>query len=223
MAMEQRHQEYIDYYKLRLKKYEGNPLYPNTYASEKALYDAIAGAADLNDFKTRLEAGNLANKNAHALVKDQETARLRHYREINEPIRAKESERILAVIDSFTQVMDMITATNEIRQKVSLEISVDGFIDYFYSDFLALENLEVEQKADIPSFWKKEAEENAREMVEDARALYNETTLPRAREWDPHWKFNHDLVWEDRHRRVIPVKDETIRRRIAEHKAYLGL
>lgn len=221
--MELRHQEYIDYYKLRLKKYEGNPLYPNTYASEKALYDAIAGAADLNEFKARLEAGNLANKNANALVKDQETARLKHYREINEPIRAKEPERILEVIDSFTQVMDMITATNEIRQKVSLEVSVDGFVDQFYADFLVLENLEVERKADVPSSWKGEIEENIRETIADGRELYNETTLPRAREWQADWKLDHEQVWEDRHRRVIPVKDETIRRRIAEHKAYLGL
>ena len=87
--MDQRHQEYIEYYKARVKKYENNPLYRNSYQTEKAIYDAIAGANDLDEFKTRLEQGNLTVKNAIALVKDQENARKKFYEEINQPIKAK--------------------------------------------------------------------------------------------------------------------------------------
>lgn len=221
--MDQRHAEYIDYYKARMKKYEGNPLYPNSYASEKALYDAIAGITDLEEFKTKMQQGNLHTKNAIALVKDQETAEKKHWEDLKEPIKAKGCASVLAVIDSFNDVMTMITETNNIRQKNSLEQSVDGFIDGFYSDFLALENIEVYEKADVPSRWRAEREDSIREMKADGKKLFAEVTLPRAREWDPNWKWNHELVWEDRHRRVIPVPDETIRRRIPQHKNYLGV
>ena len=221
--MDQRHAEYIDYYKARMKKYEGNPLYPNSYASEKALYDAIAGITDLEEFKTKMQQGNLHTKNAIALVKDQETAEKKHWEDLKEPIKAKGCAAVLAVIDSFNDVMTMVTETNNIRQKNSLEQSVDGFIDGFYSDFLALENIEVYEKADVPSRWRAEREDSIREMKADGKKLFAEVTLPRAREWDPNWKWNHELVWEDRHRRVIPVPDETIRRRIPQHKNYLGV
>lgn len=33
--MDQRHQEYLDYYRVRMSKYENNPLYKNSYQSEK--------------------------------------------------------------------------------------------------------------------------------------------------------------------------------------------
>ena len=67
--MEQRHKEYIEYYQSRLKKYEKNPLYINSYQSEKALYDAIANAANIEEFGNTVESLNLAVKNAIAWLK----------------------------------------------------------------------------------------------------------------------------------------------------------
>ncbi len=36
--MDQRHSEYIEYYIARLKKYEGNPMYPHSEAAEKEMF-----------------------------------------------------------------------------------------------------------------------------------------------------------------------------------------
>lgn len=221
--MDQRQAEYAEYYKVRMKKYEGNPLYKNSYETEKALYELMATATSEAEYKAKFQQGNLNTKNAIALVKDQETAEKAHWESLQETIKAKGCAAILAVIDSFNDVMTMITETNNIRQKNSLEQSVDGFVDGFYSDFLALENIEVHEKADVPSRWRAEREDSIREMKAEGRKLFEEVTLPRAREWDPDWKWNHDLVWEVRHRRVIPVPDETIKRRIPQHKKYLGV
>ncbi|MFO1471627.1 MAG: hypothetical protein U1F27_11380 [Turneriella sp.] len=221
--MDQRQAEYAEYYKVRMKKYEGNPLYKNSYETEKALYELMATATSEAEYKAKFQQGNLNTKNAIALVKDQETAEKAHWESLQETIKAKGCAAILAVIDSFNDVMTMITETNNIRQKNSLEQSVDGFVDGFYSDFLALENIEVYEKADVPSRWRAEREDSIREMKAEGRKLFEEVTLPRAREWDPDWKWNHDLVWEVRHRRVIPVPDETITRRIPQHKKYLGV
>jgi len=221
--MDQRHADYIEYYKTRLKKYENNPLYKNSYQTEKALYDAIATITVLDDFKIKMQEGNLHAKNAIALVKDQETAEKRHWEDLKEPIKARGCGQVLDVIDSFTDVGTMITQTNDIRQKNSIEQSIDGFTDGFYGDFLVLENIEVLEKGEVPARWKAEREESIREMMAEGQKLFEEVTLPRAREWDPQWKWNHDLIWEDRHRRVIPVPDSTIKRRIPQHKKYLGL
>ncbi len=220
--MDQRQADYTKYYRVRMKKYEGNPLYKNSYVTEKALYELMATATSEEEYKAKFQQGNLHTKNALALVKDQETAEKAHWESLQETIKAKGCAAILAVIDSFSDVMTMITETNNIRQKNSLEQSVDGFVDGFYSDFLVLENIEVYEKAEVPSRWKAEREQSVREMIEEGRKLFREVTLPRAQEWDPNWKWNHDLVWEARHRRVIPVPDETIKRRIPEHKRYLG-
>ena len=38
--MDQRHSEYVEYYRARLKKYEGNPMYPHSEAAERGGYAA---------------------------------------------------------------------------------------------------------------------------------------------------------------------------------------
>src|SRR4051812_30940781 len=114
--MDTRHLEYIEYYKARLKKYENNPMYRNSYESEKALYDAIASCAQLEDFKNKVEEGKLPFKNAVALMKDQETAREKYYLSIKEPIRAQESTDILKMLDTIEDLGDLITKSNDIRQ-----------------------------------------------------------------------------------------------------------
>jgi len=221
--MDQRHQDYIDYYRARVKKYENNPMYKNSYLSEKAIFEAISSCKELSEFKAKLDQGNLTLKNAVALIRDQETARLKFYEEIKETIKARGCAAILAALDSFTNIQDLITETNNIRQKSSLEESVDGFVSNFYGDFIALENIQVDEQADVPSRWRAERKQSKEKTIADGRELYRETTLPRAREWDPSWNMNHNLVWEERHRRLIPVPDETIKHRITEHKNYLGL
>lgn len=221
--MDQRHQEYAEYYKSRMRKYENNPLYSNSYAAEKAMYEAIAGAADLDDFKKRMEGGDLNFKVAVALVRDQEIARKKHFEEMNQPIKAKGCVQILAALDSCSNVMDLVTTTNELRQKNSLEQSVDGFVGEIYSNFAALENMEEYKRAEVPSRWKTERQQGYDDTVAAGRKNYREVRLPRAREWDPNWRMDYDLVWQDRHRRLIPVKDDTLRRRVQEHKTYWGV
>jgi hypothetical protein len=221
--MDQRHQEYLEYYKARMVKYEGNPLYPNSYAAEKAVYDALASCTELGEFKQKLQAGNLNVKVALALVKDQEIAEKKHWEELNEPIKARGCQRILDVIDTFTDINTMITETNNLRQQTSMEISIDGFTDYFYNDFGGMENIEEYAKAEIPDKWKSETEKSVAEMYADAKKLYEEVTLPRTREWSSDWNMNYDLIWEDRHRRVIPVPDATIKRLIPEHKKFWSI
>ena len=216
--MEQRHQEYIDYYRARLRKYENNPLYKNSYASEKALLDALTSCAKLEDFKAACDNGQLPFKNAIALMKDQETAWEQHYIETKEEVRAKASTEILAFLKEARDLAELIEQTNKIRLKNNNEISIDGFAGEFYSSFTMLENIEVWERAEVPSRWRDEMRENIRESIKSSREIYHDITLPSARMYDPNHRFDPDLVWKDRHRRLIPVKDETMKRRLAQFR-----
>jgi len=220
--MEERHQQYVKYYEARMKKYESSKLYARSYETENALYDAISTASDLNDFKTKFEEGNLAVKNAIALTKDKETVFKELYHKLKEFIRAQSSEEILEKIDDAKTDQDVVNIVTDIDQKNSVKISIDLFTDEFYSDFKVLEDIEVWEKAEIPDEWKAEIKKSIQKDIANGRKQWEEDILPNNRNWDPNWNFNYDLIWEERHRRLIPFPDEIAKKRIEQHKNYRG-
>ena len=221
--MDTRHKEYTEYYKSRMLKYEGNPMYENSYKTEKDLYEAIANSSSLEEFRKELNEKNLAVKNAIALVKDKETARKKHFEEIKEFIRLKAPVRILEITDSIQNETELIQKSNEIESEVSIEISVDLFTDIFYSDFPMLENIEVWQTAEVPEEWKRDLNNYITEALVQGRETWEKEIIPNARNWKPDWTFDFDLISEERHRRLIPVSDETTEKRIEQFKKYRGI
>ncbi len=221
--MDTRHKEYTEYYKSRMLKYEGNPMYENSYKTEKDLYAAIANSSSLEEFRKELNEKNLAVRNAIALIKDKETARKKYFEEIKEFIRLKAPVRILEIINSIQTENELIQKINEIESEVSIEISVDLFTDLFYSDFLMLENIEVWQTAEVPEEWKQELQHYIAEAIEQGRESWEKEIIPNARNWKPDWTYNFELISEERHRRLIPVSDETTEKRIEEFKKYRGI
>lgn len=222
--MEKRHQEYMEYYQARLKKYENNPLYTHSYESEKELYDAIATSADLEEFGGKVEEENLAVKNAIALVKDQETARKKMYQELKEEIRLHAPMRILDVVDSVKTDVELVNTVSDIEGEVSVEITLDLFTDQIYYDLLSLEEIEVFQSAEVPDEWKKEINQDyPQELISQGRKDWEEIVVPHAQQWDPNWHYNFDLIWEERHRRLIPIPREVLEKRIEQFKIYRGI
>lgn len=222
--MEQRHQEYIDYYRSRMRKYENNPMYQNSYQSEKAIYEAISGIQKLEEFRDIMETQKLHIKNAIALTKDKMLAEQRVFLELKEVIRARTSEKVLAVIESVSSETELVNTVNKIGTEVMKEISLDLMTSTFYSDFTALENIIVWENAEVPNEWKNEVN---KKWAEDAKfefnKIWNTTVLPEARKWFANWDLNYELLWEDRHRRLIPIPDEILTIRIAEHKKIRGI
>lgn len=221
--MEQRHKEYIEYYRTRMKKYENNSMYKNSYETEKALFEAISNSADLDDFGRKVEEGNLAVKNAIALIKDQYTARQKQYEEMKEYIRLKAPVKILSIVDEVKKDMELVDKVSLIESEVSTQISIDLFTDVFYSDFLSLENIEVWSEAEIPDEWKSDIQEWIKDEIELGIKSWNDDFVPNARNWDDKWNLNFNLIWEERHRRLIPVPDEVIKKRIEQFKKYRGI
>lgn len=220
--MDKRQQEYTEYYQARMKKYEGNPMYANSYLTEKALYELMRDAKTEEEYKEKFFGEKLNLKNAIALTKDRETARLNFYREIKEDIRAQGPEEILKKADQVQSDQELIEMVNKTLAKNSLDISIDGFTDYLYSAFVALENREVWKRAKVPEKYRAKLDKWLSEDLAETRKVWNEVTVPAARQYDPNWKMDYERVWAERHRRNIPVPDSTVKRRIEEHKEMLG-
>ena len=222
--MDQRHQEYCEYYKSRMQKYENNSIYKNSYKSEKALYDAINSSADLDEFGKKVEKENLAVKNAIALVKDHETARAELLEDLKEYIKLHAPLRILETLDSVKTDIELVNKVSGIEADVNIETTLDLMTDYFYYDFQILEEIEAYENAEVPDKWKSEInKEYPQSMIDSGRETWAKEVLPRVWNWDPDWKFNFDSIWEERHRRLIPVPDESIKKRIEQFKRYRGI
>jgi hypothetical protein len=222
--MDQRHREYIEYYRSRMKKYENNPMYTHSYQSEKTMFDAISGIEKLEDFREIMETPKLHIKNAIALTKDKNIAENKLYIEIKEYVRAKASEKVLAVIDSMKSDTELVNTVNTIEAECARQTSIDLMAGMFYSDFTVMENIECWGNAVVPDEWKQEINRDwVAEDVKRTREVWINTVLPEARKFAADWDMNYDLLWEDRHRRLIPVPDDIIRKRTDQHKKIRGV
>lgn len=216
-----RHEEYIAYYRARVKKYRNNPLYPNSLAAELRLLETIENVEDLGEFKKILQEDRLDTGLIIALVKDQEAMRYRLYTELNEKTRAKTSQKIINTVETKTSTVDVVQSMNELLQQGNKEISGEQFVNYVYTDFLYLENIEVWEKAEVPEKYRAELNKWAADTKASTKALWIKEIQPSAEKFVPGWKLDYQLLWKERYRRLIPVPDSSLKRRIEEHKKLL--
>lgn len=201
-------EDYKAYYKARAERYKDDPNYPHSFSSEKALSATMDSCSELIEFRDKL--GDLNIKNAIALVKDQETARLNHYQELEEFVRAQAPAQILAEIDRATNENEVVKIVSEIEQRVSVAISLDGFVDVVYGDLIPLViNREVYQKAQVPEKYQQDFDTEVSNLASKIRTRYAEINA-EGQQWDPSWKLHLDLAWESRHRRKIPLPDDVL-------------
>jgi hypothetical protein len=220
--MDQAHQEYVDYYRVRAERAADNPMYVDTAPIEKERADAIAACAQLADFAEANATGDFGNRLAAAQVRDKSRARLAYFTEVEEPIRAAGEQAAIDLAAKPMDVMDLMTKVGEIENKTSIAVIVDQATNEFYDAFDALESIEVLEKADVPDEWKKKDLANVAATIADRTERFEETTR-RVREYRSDWTFDHALVWETRHRRRIPMSDDVVKRRIEEHKRLIGM
>ena len=209
-------EDYKTYYRLRMQRYENNPDYPESYKSEKAIYDVIASCATLEEFKNKL--GDLNEKNAIALVIDQYNLRLRHYVEMNEPIKASSCKLVIDSAASMKNVTELITMVNEEANKLNLAVTADTIMPF--NDPGSLERIAIWEQADVPEKYKPNYRKYAEEEKRNLQKQYRDTENNMSN-WLPGWKFDFSRILEGRHRRLIPFPDETIKKYIQQTKAIL--
>ena len=219
--MDQVFTDYLLYYEARMKRRQNDPMYPHSYGSEKSLYDLVASCSSMEELQEKREVFiQLTVKNAIALVIDQETCRKKFYEECSEFVRAKAPAAILEKAEKMKTDMEIVEMVNRVHQQNNIEITVDQLVSFFYSDFIAMENIEVYRQAIIPDEWRNDSNKYAQESMDSGKKLWQETQLPAARDWEPGWTLNYSLLFEDRHRRLIPVNDMEMEQKIAFHKLY---
>lgn len=202
-------QEYKDYYRSRMKRYEGDPNYTNSYATEKALFEAMDSCNELIEFKDKL--GNLNELNAVAMVKDKYKIYLDHFERTEEKVRAQAPSRILSSADNYSNALDISTFVQEEEQKNSIEISMDEAVREF-NDWTQLENIEVYSNAVVPDKYKASMEEyvnDEKQALTESYERLEENNQP----WQAGWKLDLDQIWETRHRRLLPYSDEVVKQR----------
>ncbi|MBL4632858.1 MAG: hypothetical protein JKY56_03245 [Kofleriaceae bacterium] len=223
--MEQRHSEYVEYYRARLQRYEGNVLYPHSAAAEKAIFDAISGCQTLEDFEQIDAQQQLTLRCAIALVRDKYTAESQLYLELQETVRAQPGLQILANLDGSPPATsaELTTMVNDIETQHQLKIAEDEtLISSFWGDFKIMEDIEEDEMASIPPQWQSQAQESiAKELAHGAKS-FSEVTLVEARKFFPNYQPNWDDLSEPRHRRKVPLPDEVFAARITNHKKYVG-
>lgn len=223
--MDQRHAEYVEYYRVRAQKYQNNPFFPHSAAAEQALYNAIATASSLEEFGERLRAGNLNVACAVARQRDVATAEANFYQARNEVVREAPWREILANLDAntYTDVLDLVTMVTAVMDKWQLKISEDEMLrPTFGNDWKIMEDIEVDEHGEVPQEWHAERREHMQRELTRGREHFQGVSLPEWRKFIPHYQANWAILSQPRHRRHFPVSDDVFNYRISMHVRYCG-
>lgn len=190
-------EKYKAYYATRAKRYEDNPHYQHSYQAEKALSDKIQS---LNSFEeSGGEIKNLSDNCAFALIKDEAILELNHLEKHQEVIRMKKSQQILDRLDSFDNIVDLMTFITEVSNENSVEVSLDeAHREYFFDQldhilsYLRLTKVEVPDE--YKPFIKRMIDSLIEEQIDGVKS-FEETMHP----WNENWKLNPDICFEYRH------------------------
>lgn len=221
--MDQRHQEYVEYYGARLKRYENDPMYPHSEAAQRAMYDAIRTADGIEQFGERVRAGHLNVQCAVALVRDHATAEAKFYTEREEHVRAKPHLEILEMLDStaFDSAEELNRRVEEIHTRAGQAISRDEILrPHFWDDLKALEDRECDERASVPDRWRTERQQAVRDLLRNGREQWQQIVAD-TRAFHPGWEPDWNQLWETRHRRRMPLSDDVLRQLVDAHRRYV--
>lgn len=212
-------EDYKAYYAVRAEKYAGNQNYSNYYAAEKRLCDAFHSCNELSEFKDKI--GDLNERCAYALSKDQFIMEQKHFEKHKETVRILLSNRILEKIDSCNNVNDLFTMIGEESNKNSIEVSMDEANQFFVDNWEYMDLIEIYSNAEVPGKYKADmnrwANDIRQSILEGARDLEENN-----QHWEDGWKLNPEVIAEYRHRRLLPYTDEQIQVQIERFKKIIN-
>lgn len=214
--------DYIEYYKIRMQRYESDTIFAYSYKTEKALYDCISSVKSMEELQQSKasEFGKLAVENGVALAKDEAACRLAFYKKEKEEIYAKGQQELMEKITAATEAYSIATIINEVIAKNNIEITIDTLwpIDFF-SMIDVLEKIEICQKAIVPDNWKADIQQLEKGYIQHIQDQ-TKACLKSIHNYKPDWKINYEILWEYRHRKKNPLPDSMLKQRIAEHQQY---
>ncbi len=212
-------EEHKAYYAARVEKYADNPNFPNYYAAEKRLSDAMQSCSVLEEFKDKI--GDLNERCASALTKDQYILEQKHFEKHKETVRVLLAERILEKVDSINNVNDLITMVTEESNKNMIEISLDEANRFFAYEWEYIDLAEVYANAVVPDKYKQHMQSVAAE-IRKSLADGAKSTEKQMDAFQKGWKLTPDVILEYRHRRLFPYSDEQIKEQIERFKKIIN-
>lgn len=205
---DQRLEEYRAYYKARTERYAGNPHRKHSYEAEKKLSDLFDRYDTLEEIGQNL--GHLNVDCAFATVRDQYEMESEYYESVQEPVRKKGADNILANLDKYTDLNDMMTMINDLSNKNSVEISADEASGQaLMRNWKQLDEIEVYTNAVVPARYKA----NMQKVIDDAKKSIIESRDSEEKtigDWVNGWRMQPELTREYRFRHVMPYSDEEI-------------
>lgn len=212
-------EDYKAYYRTRSKRYAGHPHFGRLASAEKALADAMEQCTDLSGQNSEIK--KLAELTAVAETVDIATYRHQVYTQLKETVRAKGNRELMDHYQANpdTEPMSIVRANTEIMINNVKEVGEDiTIVDHFMDLVRRLEVIEWYQYGEALPEW----ESKMRKIAEELRAKYidhKQWFLDETRKYYPSYDFRWHLLWEERHRRLIPFPDGVIAERITVLKA----
>jgi hypothetical protein len=215
---DQRMDEYRAYYRARLRRYDGNPLYPNMAQAERELCACVEASSSVEDMQRRVLAGGHCVDCGRALLRDQANARVALYSETADAVRAQAPAEVLASVDSVTDAAGLASLASSAQARTDAAVTADELTRLWTQSIASLENIEVWQSAVVPDRWRDQLDEFVADTTRAEREAWAQVQA-RAAHHLPGWRFDESAAREQRHRRLVPLPDAVIGRRLAQHRA----
>jgi len=217
---DQRLEEYRAYYKARTERYAGNPHKKHSYEAEKKLSDLFDRYDTLDEIGQNL--GHLNVDCAFAVWRDQYEMESEYYASIQEPIRKKGADQILAELNNHSDITDMSTQITDITNKNSVELSADeGSGKALMDNWKQIDEIDIYTNAVVPAKYKSNMMETVaktkQSIVDDVKST--EEDLGK---WVEGWRMKPELTREYRYRHIMPYSDEEIEEHLKKYKSIIN-
>lgn len=218
MNQEQLLTDYKYYYKVRMIRYQNDPLFKYSYEAERAMYHIFEQVKSMEELMSFKEKGvELSNKVAIALIKDVAQIELNWYKENKEVVKILAPQQTLAEIDNCKTIADTIQLATNIELHVQNKDVADGLsADTIYK---AIDKLvEIEEYSGLKfsrSEYQDENDKLMQSLKDDIVQMFQELK-EQAIGYDPEWSFDVFLIKEARHTRRIIFDEELINEKCKE-------
>ena len=147
------------------------------------------------------------------------------YKKLQETVRAQPHLEVLQKLDTlqFDNVQDLVSMVSEVEVSWQLKIGADEALrPDFWNDWKIMEDIECNEKAQVPERWHAERKQNVSEERAKGAGHWKEYTIPEMQKFVPDYTPDWDLLLETRHRRLIPLGKNIVKQRTQDHMRYVG-
>ncbi|MBQ1606823.1 MAG: hypothetical protein II088_08445 [Bacteroidales bacterium] len=213
---DQRLEEYRAYYDARTERYANNPLMKHSYEAEKKLRDLFYRYDNLDEIGQNL--GRLNTDCAFATWRDQYEMESEYYESVQEPIRKKGADQILAELDRQSELLDMMNKVNDLTNKNSVEITADEANGKaLMENWKQLDKIDIYTKAVVPAKYKpymQKIVDDEKESIIKSRESVEKTIG----DWVEGWRMKPEITLEYRYRHIMPYSDQEIDEHLKKFK-----